>query len=133
MLDMLRQRMAAYLRNHQVGVLSVVSAAQGALPVRYHSDALAVYCLIARWTDILPTLEQDPTVELVIAQHNSDAYWMQYRATARVLESPDFQPFSTMAAISASPFHYVVVELTPHRIDLIDQRRGWGARETLEL
>lgn len=132
MLDMLRQRMAAYLRNHQVGVLSVANAVQGALPVRYHSDTLTVYCLIARWTDILPVLEQDSRVELVIAQHDSDAYWMQYRATAHVLDTPNFQPFAAKT-IAASAFHYVVVELTPQRIDLIDQRKGWGARETLEL
>ena len=28
---------------------------------------------------------------------------------------------------------YLVVRVTPRRIDLLDENRGWGARETLDL
>jgi len=28
---------------------------------------------------------------------------------------------------------YLVIHVTPQRIDLFDESRGWGARETLEL
>ena len=33
----------------------------------------------------------------------------------------------------AADDRYVTVNLTPKRVDLIDESHGWGARETLDL
>jgi hypothetical protein len=45
--------------------------------------------------------------------------WLQYRGIARIGDSTDER--------------YVTIHITPQHIDLIDESRGWGARETYEI
>lgn len=91
-------------------------------------------------------LEQNPQVLLVIHDYpptNSSPQaggsegglrWLQYLGTAQPLDSPDWSEL--LPAATATPLLddlYIVIRVTPERIDLIDESRGWGARETLDL
>jgi len=45
--------------------------------------------------------------------------WLQYRGTAHIADSTDER--------------YATIHIVPERIDLIDEDRGWGVRETLDI
>jgi len=136
MLDELRERMAAYLAHHRVCVLSTVSA-QGswAMPVQYRGRGLEVECLIPRWADVAYYLEQNPHVLLVIQGcYVAGLHWLQYRGVARPVAAPDWEVWLPQWASAIPPDElYLVIRVTPKRITLFDESRGWGARETLDL
>ncbi len=122
MIDELRQRIAAYLAQNQVCVISA-SGRQGTWSVtaQFQNHGLKLACRVPRWSDVLYHLEQEPHALLIIPDCASDsARWLQYQGIARI-------------DASAADDRYVTVHLTPERVDLIDESRGWGARETLDL
>jgi hypothetical protein len=130
-LERLRDEIEAYLAQHQVGVLSTSGlAGTWAMPARYRSRGLEVDCLLPRWADVAYHLEQDPNVLLIVRDTQADALrWLECRGTARLVASPDWAWLLPEGAVKG----YVVIRITPRRMDLVDEGRGWGARETLDL
>jgi hypothetical protein len=118
-LDQLRDRLITYLSQNQSCVLTT-SGCQGAwaVPAPYENAGLELICRLPRWSDVVFHIEQDPEV-LAIIQDASPLCWLQVRGTAQLGDSPEPG--------------YVMVHITPQRIDLFDEGRGWGARETLDL
>ncbi len=111
-----------YLSQNQVCVIST-SGREGAWSVtaQYQNRELELDCYVPRWSDVVYHLEQDPhALVIVMDTKSSFLCWLQYRGTVR------------MDACSADD-RYVAVHLTPERIDVVDESRGWGARETLEI
>jgi len=122
LIDELRERIAAYLSQNQVCVIST-SGCQGAWSVtaQYQNRGLELDCRVPRWSDALYHLEQDPHVlVIVLAAQPESARWLQYRGIARIDSA-------------AADDRYVAVRITPERVDLVDEGRGWGARETLDV
>lgn len=122
MLDELRERIITYLSQNQVCVIST-NGCHGAWAViaQYQHHELELDCRVSQWSDALFHLEQDPCVQVIIPDAQfSPSRWMQYRGTARTDSS-------------SADGRYATVHITPDRVDLIDESRGWGARETLEL
>lgn len=113
------------------------------MPVRYRNHGLEVDCLVPRWADVAYYLEQDPRVFLVILDIQANGpspvsgqalRWLEYRGTAQVVSSPDWAGLLPEGTSTVRPDDlYLVIHVTPERIDLHDESRGWGARETLEL
>jgi nitroimidazol reductase NimA-like FMN-containing flavoprotein (pyridoxamine 5'-phosphate oxidase superfamily) len=143
MLDELRERIATYLAEHQVCVLSTAGSEDAwAMPVHYRSHGLEIDCLLPRWADVAYHLEQDPRVMLVILDTRKTSEvlppalrWLQVRGTARPVEEPDWEtllPEETRTSVPPDKL-YLVVRVAPERIDLLDESRGWGVRETLDL
>ncbi len=144
MLDELRDRIVAYLLRHPVGVL-VAAGAPGisALPVRCHSHDLQVDCLVPRWADVAYRLEQDRRVALIISDPplspllggtRGGLCWLQYQGIAHAVAAPNWTELLPVWTSAAPPENlYVVIRVTPQRIDLFDESNGWGARETLEV
>ena len=140
MLDELRARMLAYLWYHRIGILSV-NGPRGAwaMPVHYRPLAggtgLAVECLLPRWADGGYYLEQDPRVMLVIWDARSPGLrWLQMQGRAQTVPHPDWKRWNLSNLPHMPPEDlYQVVQVSPSRLDLVDEGRGWGARETLEL
>jgi hypothetical protein len=129
MFDQLRDRFTHYLSSHQLGIISTTGGGNAwAMPIRYYSQDLNLICLIPRWADVVYHLEQDPTVLVIIP--TDETCWLQYLATAQLA---DPQALAEILPTTALDSRYVAAHLTPRRIDLIDERRGWGSRETLEL
>lgn len=136
MQDQLRERIIAFLSQNRVGVLSTTGA-RGiwTTPVRYRNLGLAVECLVPRWADASYHLEQNPQVTLVIvvANKNHDLCWLHYQGLARVTVTSDWaELLPTKIPSALGNDLYQLVSLTPQRLDLIDEQRGWGVRDTLE-
>lgn len=136
MLNQLRDQIASYLSHHGVCVLSTASG-QGAwaMPVRYRSLGLEVECLVPRWADVAYHLEQNPHVLLIIQTcYASGLRWLQIQGLARPVVAPDWAELLPGWMSTAPPGDlYLVFHVTPQRIDLVDESRGWGVCETLEL
>ena len=122
MIDELRERIAAFLSQNQVCVIST-SGCQGpwSVTAQYQNRGLELDCRVPRWSDALYHLEQDPHVLVIILDTQPDSTrWLQYYGVARIDSS-------------AAADRYVAVHITPERVDLMDESRGWGARETLDV
>jgi hypothetical protein len=131
--EALRVHLAQRLASATTGVLCAAGGA--ALPVRYHSSHLAVSCLLPRWADLAYAIEAQPAVTLIIALAGDATCWLQYEGLARVAERPGDEPDRanrTLLPLRALP-GYLLLAIQPLRLDLFDQGRGWGARDTLEL
>jgi len=143
LLDKLRDQMTAYLSQHQVCVLSIAGRGSPlAMPVRYRlaleasvGQGLEVECLVPRWADMAYHLEQDPKVLLVIQGCQVGGLrWLKFQGTARPVAAPNWDELLPTWTSSVPPGDlYLVVRVTPQRIDLFDESQGWGVRETLEL
>ncbi|MBI3359888.1 MAG: pyridoxamine 5'-phosphate oxidase family protein [Chloroflexi bacterium] len=136
LMDELRDTVANYLLKHQVCVLSTSGTAGAwAMPTWYRSRGLEVECLVPRWADVAYYLEQNPEVLLVIHDPQAASLrWLQYRGVARLIDSPDWSSLlPERMSIVRPEERYVTFRIKPERIDLIDESRGWGARETLDF
>ncbi|MGE5138200.1 MAG: pyridoxamine 5'-phosphate oxidase family protein [Rudaea sp.] len=133
MLEELRDRMAAYLSQHNVCVISTRGTAGAwAVPAVYRSRDLVMDCLLPRWADAGYHIEQDPQVLLIIC--DSSLRWMQYRGTAHFIPAPNWVGLqSVMTAGGLTDDRYVAIRVKPERIDLVDESKEWGARETLDF
>lgn len=136
MLHELRERMIAHLSAHRTCVLATATR-EGAsmIPVRYRNLRLEVDCLLPRWSDATYYIEQDPRVSLVIHTADSGALlWLQLQGTARAVDAPSWGGLLPEATRETRPEElYLVVRVTPQRLELVDESWGWGARETLDL
>jgi hypothetical protein len=120
-LDELRERVIAYLSHNQVCVLCT-NGCNGAWSViaQYQNRGLELECRVPRWADAIYHLEQDPhALVIILDAQTSPSRWMQYRGVARIIASPDDR--------------YVAIHIAPERVDLIDEKQGYGKRETLDL
>lgn len=144
MLEELRHRIAAYLTSHQICVLNIADIRSTgddlAMPVRYRLSTAAdgheleLECLIPRWADIAYYLEQEHAVLIIVlACYTAGLRWLQYRGTARPVVAPNWSVWLPRWMSTAPPDElYLVIRITPERITLFDEERGWGAREALE-
>jgi hypothetical protein len=121
MLNKLRNRVTSFLsRNHVCVISTSGSLGAWAEMAQYENDCLALNLRLPRWSDVVYYLEQDPQVMIIIQDAHSDQLcWLQYRGIAQVKESTD------------DPF--IAIHITPTRIDLLDESRVWGERETLDM
>lgn len=136
-------RFAAFLDHQRICIISTV-ASQGvwAIPVRYSplpetsssSTKLVIDCLVPRWSDVAHHLDQDSSVVVIVqASTNAGLRWLQIQGTAQPIEAPDWSRLLPRWANILQPdAFYQVVRVTPSRIDLINEDRGWGVQETLE-
>ncbi len=122
MIDELRERIAGYLFQCQICVISTCGwDGVSSVCAKYSSHGLELDCRVPRWSDTLYHLEQDPHALVTILDTVSNAaQWMQYRGIAQI------------APYTAAD-RYVLVHIRPVRVDLVDETHAWGARETLQL
>ncbi len=133
MFDRLREEIVQYLARHAIGVLSMRGGdAAYALPVRYHSQGLQITCLLPRWSDAAYYVEQPVAVVLVVPDAEDGACWLHYTGEAVAVVEGDIGSVLQGEPAVFQPERYRMAKLTPSRIDLIDQRQGWGWRQTLE-
>ena len=119
MLDELRNRVISYLSQNRMCVIATSgSLGAWAAPAQYDNVGLELNCRLPRWSDALFHIEQEPRV-MAIIQDVNPLRWMQYRGTARISVSTDER--------------YATIHIMPERIDMIDEDRGWGIRETLDI
>ena len=122
MIDELRERMTAYLSQQHVCVICTSGhAGAWAALAQYCNLGLTLDCRLPRWSDALYHLEQDPHALVIVWEAEpGHGRWLQSLGTARIDGS-------------TADARYVAVHITPERLDLIDESRSWGARETLDI
>ena len=100
----------------------------------YGSQTLEVDCLVPRWADVAHFLTKECRVVLIVQASSSVSLrWLQIQGTIRPVEKPDWTCFlQRMVSILHRDSLYLVVRMTPSRIDLVDEDLGWGVQETLE-
>jgi len=59
--------------------------------------------------------------------------WLQYQGWSRLVSAAAWVSIPGGLTPQQANERFLVVALTPQRLDLFDERRGWGARETLDL
>lgn len=142
MLDKLRDRIAAYLSTHRVCIVSTQgTAGTSAVLARYRLVAdvgkgvLQVDCLLPRWADATYHLEQDSQVLLIIPDlQGDDLRWLQLQGAAQPVPASGWgESLSRGTSDVQLEDRYLAMRVTPQRIDLIDECRGWGINETLDL
>lgn len=136
MLDQLCDRFAARLAHHHVAVLTTTGGDEAwAIPVFYQCSRLDICCLVPHWAGAVYYLEQDPQVLLIVQpQPDSPLCWLQYRGQARPLALGDWPgPWPEGVPPAEGRVRYQILSITPLRLDWIDERQGWGVRETLEI
>jgi hypothetical protein len=134
-IDQLHDVLAAWLEGARTGLLCAAGTPGAApLPVRYRSTQLAVTCLVPRWSELADALLQQPAAMLIVPAALDPTCWLQYQGQARLVS---VSAWAGPLPDGLSPQHaherYIVVALTPQQLDLFDERRGWGARETLDF
>jgi hypothetical protein len=130
----LRDRIIAFIERHQRAVLSAVGVLDvWAMPICYQNRGVEIGCLVPRWADLLYHIEEDPRVTLVIASGAECLHWVQYWGVARPVNSAAWRALhpSSLPTRSLDEL-YQVLHITPRRIDLVDERAGWGRRENLD-
>lgn len=136
MLEWLRDRIGEFLAQHNYGVLATGGSGDiHATVIRYHSQGINIECLLPRWTDVAYHLQQNPLVVLIV--HDLEIprmRWLSCIGEAYSVEKPDW---TTWAPLPIPPSQaaelFLIARILPHRFDLMDESRGWGTRETLEL
>jgi len=106
--------------------------------VRYRVENLELDCLVPRWADIAYNVESHPDVLIVVltvlASSKDSLCWLEYKGKASSVASPHWSGLLPEDASEAlAKDMYLVLRIIPERIDLLDESRGWGARETLEI
>ena len=128
----LRANFEAFLSQHSTCVLTT-SGQNGAwaLPVSYRSQGLDIECLLPCWSDATFFLQQDTSVLLII--QSSPLCWLSVRGVADFVPQPQWEGLLPEGIqVGMADMLFQVVRVIPQRMDLIDQRRGWGIRETWE-
>jgi|GEM_PF-994755 len=137
------KRIATFLAHQRTAVIGTgLGEGTWALPIWYRptSDepagrrSLELDCLVPRWADIAHHLSQNTRVLLIVqAASGAGLRWLQIQGVARPLEAPDWTRLLPRWVSTAQPDGlYLVVRVTPDRIDLVDEDLGWGVQETLE-
>lgn len=142
------ERITSFLTHQRTGVLCCAGRSSTDDPIdmwsmpvwyRLRSDVpgrrgLEVDCLVPRWADIAHPLTREASVVMIIqASSSAGLRWLQIQGLARPVEAPDWGRLLPRWAPAVQPDAlYLVVRLTPKRIDLVDEDRGWGVQETLE-
>jgi len=117
------------------------TAGVSAVLARYHLVAnagkgvLQVDCLLPRWADATYHLEQDPKALLIMPDLRGDNLrWLQIQGTVQPIPTSGWGAWLS-AGISHVQLEdrYLAMRVTPQHIDLIDESRGWGINETLDI
>ncbi|HEU5100937.1 MAG TPA: hypothetical protein VFU22_18045 [Roseiflexaceae bacterium] len=132
-IDQLYDVLEACLSGSHAGLLSVPDIPGVApLPVHYQSRQLAVTCLIPRWSDLAEALQHQSTA-LIIPASPDPQCWLQYQGQVRLVSAAAWGSVPGGLTAQQANERFLVVALIPQRLDLFDEQRGWGARETLDL
>lgn len=91
-----------------------------ALPVRVRVENRVVVCRVPGWSDLADLAAEAEEVALVVllAVEAPELCWLYVRGRGEVAEIDRL---------------YREVRLHPQRAELVDERQGWGCRETLDL
>jgi hypothetical protein len=115
--------------------VAVLNVGRYALPVPVRIREPAVECRVPTWTGVGDMLAEPGEVTLVaVRDTGAGLCWLFLRGLASVVPNPDWGDMRPPAPGGIDPDDlYQLVRVQPQRIERIDERRGWGVRETADL
>jgi len=114
---------------------AVLNAGGYALPVRFRIRGAAVECRVPTWSGIGDRLTSDDHALLVLVEEGGrELRWRLIGGSAHLVANPDWEGLIPPETQRISPSYlYQVVRIEPRRIELVDEARGWGYRETMDF
>lgn len=119
--------------------VAVLSVGRYALPVRFRIRESRLECQVPTWSgmgDLLEAAGTDPLEVTLVAVEEAEPHlrWLFVRGPAVLVPDPDWEELHVAAGGSVSTGDlYQLLRIVPKRIELADERRGWGYRETMDL
>lgn len=115
--------------------VGILSAGQYALPVCFRIRDAAVECRVPSWTGIGDELgRQDDLLLVVVTEADAALRWFFLRGPGARVNGPDWAGLQPPAISRVDPDDlYLLLRIKPKRLELIDEARGWGYRETADL
>ncbi len=106
-----------------------------ALPVRFRIHGSQIECRVPTWSGVVDLLEKAGDVTLVAVQDiNGKLKWIFLRGSGSLVEKPSWEDFvhSKFGRIDPEDM-FQIVSIQPKRMELYDEGRGWGFRETTDF
>ena len=114
---------------------AILGIASYALPVRFRVRGSVVECRVPTWSGVGDLLEKKQEVTLIAVQ-NSEAHlrWLFLRGPGTVIKEPDWEGLVPLQTCRVDPGDlYQLLRVKPKRMELFDEKLGWGFRETADF
>lgn len=105
------------------------------LLVRFRVCGLIVECSVPTWSGLSDLLEKIEEVTLVVIKNSeTDLSWVFVRGTGRIIANQDWEALVPSEHGLVGPEDlYHLLRIEPKRMELFDEQRGWGFRETADF
>lgn len=105
------------------------------LPVPFRVRGQKVECRVPTWSGVGDLLEITRQVTLVVVQNSeSGLRWVFLRGLGKVIKDPDWEDFGPLetGGINMGDL-YELLRIEPEHMELFDEQKGWGFRETVDF
>jgi hypothetical protein len=105
------------------------------LPVPFRVHGQTVECRVPTWSGVGDLLEITRQVTLVVVQNSeSGLRWVFLRGLGNIIEDPDWEDFGPLQTgrINMGDL-YELLRIEPKHMELFDEQKGWGFRETVDF
>ena len=105
------------------------------LLVRFRVCGEIVECSVSSWSGLRDFPEKVEEVTLVVIKNSEDNLsWIFLRGTGSIIENQGWGAlFPSEHALVDPKDLYHILRIEPKRMELFDEKRGWGFRETVDL
>jgi hypothetical protein len=114
---------------------AILGVAGYALPVRFRVRGSIVECCVPTWSGISDLLEKSVEVTLVALKNSeNNLRWIFLRGAGSVIKNQDWGGIVPSESSLVDPGDlYQLLRIEPKRMELFDEQRGWGFRETSDF
>ena len=116
---------------------AILGVANYALPVRFRVRGPIVECRVPTWSGVSDLLEKTGEVTLVVVQsYKVNLRWLFLRGPGSIIKNPDWDglDLSQHDHSRVDPEDlYQLLRIEAKRMELFDEKQGWGFRETADF
>ncbi len=105
------------------------------LPVPFRVRGQSVECRVPTWSGVVDLLEISRQVTLVVVQNSeSGLRWVFLRGLGNVIKDPSWEDFGPLQTGGVNMGDlYELLRIEPEHMELFDEQKGWGFRETVDF
>lgn len=105
------------------------------LPVPFRVCRQTVECRVPTWSGVADLLETTRQVTLVVVQNSENGLrWVFLRGLGKVIKDPDWEGFGPLQIGWTNIGDlYQLLRIEPKHMELFDEQKGWGYRETADF
>lgn len=114
---------------------AILGAADYSLPVYFRVSGPVVECRVPTWSGIGDLLEKKREVMMVAVQNfEPKLRWLFLKGAGSIVKDPDWdQLVSSQSDRVEMEDLYQLLRIEPTRMEIFDEQRGWGYRETADF